>query len=182
MSPVKAKVLKEFKKVKVKAIKEKIELAKIMILTDYKGMSVKQITELRRELRKNKAEYRIYKNTFVVKALPSELAALAEKLSGSIAIVFGFDDISAPAKSIVKFMGENEKPGLIAGVFENKVFQQEQVLELAKLPSRLELLAKVVGGLKSPLYGLVNVTQGPLRKFVYALNAIKDKKSQGGEQ
>ncbi len=179
---VKAKTIKENKKTKIKEIKEKIELSKIIILTDYRGMTVKQVTELRRELRKSKAEYKVFKNTYVVKALPEEFSGLTDMLTGPVAIVFGFDEITPPAKALVKFMGENEKPGLLGGVIEKKVCKDKEVKELAKLPGRQELLAKVVGGLKSPLYGLVNVTQGPLRKFVYAVNAIKDKKSQGGEK
>jgi len=179
---IKAKALKEKKVTKVKEIQEILKLSKMMILTEYKGMSVKQLTELRRELRKNKAEYKVFKNTFVIKALPQELGALADSLAGPVAIVFGFDDISAPAKTLVKYIGENEKPVLLCGVIENQICKDSQIKELAKLPSKQELLAKVVGGMKAPLYGLVNVTQGPLRKFVYALSAIKDKKSQGGEQ
>lgn len=179
---VKAKTIKPEKKQSIKVIKEKIEASNVIILTNYIGMTVKQITELRRKLRAHDAEYKIFKNTLVEKALPDELSGLKGKFAGPIAMVFGKGDLSAPAKELVKFMGENEKPLLLCGVVENNIYEEKGIKEIAKLPGRQELLSKVVGGLKAPLYGIVNVTQGPLRKFVYALEAIKKQKSEGGEK
>lgn len=180
---VKARTLKEKKVKAIEAIKEKISSSSVIILTNYRGMTVKQVTELKRALRAQDAEYKVYKNTLVEKALPQELIGLKDHLKGPIAIVFGKGDIGAPAKVVIKFLGDNERPLVISGVVENQIFLEKQIKELAKLPSKLELIAKVIGGMKSPLYGLVNVTQGPIRKLVYALNSIKEKKeSQGGEK
>jgi len=179
---VKAKKLKEQKVKAVEQIKEKIAASKLMVLTDYRGMSMKQMTELRKKLRENDAEFKVLKNTYVVKALPSDLSSLADSFAGSIAVLFGFSDVVAPAKTLVTFIGENEKPVLLQGVVENQVYKDSQIKALAKLPSKQELIAKTVGAFKSPLYGLVSVTQGPIRKLVYGLDAIRKQKSEGGEK
>lgn len=176
----KAKTIKPAKKAAVKTIKEKIDTSNIMILTDFRGMTVKQVTELRKKLRGHKAEYRVFKNTLVVKALPEGMASLKDQLTGPVAIVFGFDDIVMPAKELVKFIHDNEKPRLIGSVIEKQVCGEKEVNQLSKLPSRQELLSKVVGGLKAPLYNLVSVLHGPLRKFVYALDAVKKQKENTG--
>lgn len=173
---VRAKSLKEKKVKAIDKIKGKIAESNVIILTDYSGLSVKQITDLRRKLRPHNAEYRVFKNTLMVKALPAEMTSLTEMFSGPIAVIFGKGELSAPAKELVKFIGENEKPKLLSGVVESVIFSDKQIKELSKLPSRSELLAKVVGGVKSPLYGIVSVLHGPLRKLVYTLVAIKDKK------
>ena len=175
-----AKVKPEKEK-KVADIKEKFEMSKIMILTDYRGMSVKQITDLRRRLDAHKAEYRVLKNTLVAKALPESLSQIKDQLSGSVAILFGYEDIIMPAKTLVNFSEEAEKPKVMGGVVEGVFFEEAKIKELSRLPTRQVLLAKVVGGLQAPLYGLVNVLSGNLRKLVYVLDAVKNKKSQGGE-
>ncbi|MBI5701869.1 50S ribosomal protein L10 [Candidatus Saganbacteria bacterium] len=174
--------VKESKKKAVKEIREKINSSKILILTDYRGMTVKQVTELRRKLRANKAEYKVFKNTLVAKALPEGLSSLGTQLIGQVAIIFGSDEVVMPAKTLMQFIGEHEKPGLLVGVVENQIYADKQIKELAKLPSKQELLSKVVGAMKSPLYNIVSVMQGPLRKFVYALDEIRKQKSQGGEK
>lgn len=176
---IKAKEIKESKKQAVKTIKEKIDRSKLLILTDYRGMTVKQVTELKRNLRKEKAEYKVYKNTLVVKSLPESLSSLEEKLLGPIAIVFGYEDVAMPAKALFKFISDNEKPKVIGGVVESEICHEGKIKDLSKLPSKIELLAKVIGGMKSPLYNLVSVLHGPLRKFVYVLDAVK---KQGGEK
>lgn len=170
------------KEEKVKKIKEKIAAAKLVVLTDYSGMSVKQITGLRRKLDESKAEYRVFKNTLMGWALPDTMSDLKPSLNGTVAVLFGYEDIVLPLKTLVKFSEDEEKPKVIKGLVEGVLYEKDKIVALSKLPSREELLAKLVGQLQSPIYGLVNVLAGNLRKLVYALNAIKDKKVQGGEQ
>jgi len=144
-------------------------------------MSVKEITELRRKLRACNAEYRVLKNTFTARALPESQSSLKPVLQGPMAVVFGYDDVVAPAKALSTFIKEAEKPKIIGGVVEGQYFEEKGINALAKLKSREELLADMIGKLKSPMYGLVGALHGNLRKLVYVMNAIKDKKSQGGE-
>jgi len=176
-----SQAIKEKKAVAIKKIKEKIDTAKVWIMTDYRGMTVKEITDLRRKLRACKAEYRVVKNTFTVRALPEAHASLKPMLKGTMAVVFGFEDMVEPAKVLAAFIKEAEKPKILGGVVEGQYFEEKGITALAKLKSKEELRADVVGRLKSPLFGLVNALQGNIRKLVYALNAVKDKRLQGGE-
>jgi len=182
-----AKVL-ENKKQKVKELKEKISSAKVIVLANYAGFSVKEITELRKNLYKQESEYSVVKNTILERAVAEAgFADLKECLVGPTAMLLGYSDPVTPLKTLVDFIKEVEKGEIKAGVIEKSLLKKEQLLEVAKLPSREELIAKVVRGCKSPLYGLVNVLQGPIRGLVYALNAIRDLPDRqagkkGGEQ
>lgn len=170
------------KQEKVKKIKEKVDSAKVIVLTDYQGMSVKQITELRRKLDKDKAEYKVLKNTMVSLSLPEGMADLKGSLKGPMAVLFGYEDVILPLKTLAKFASDEEKPKILMGVVEGQICASDKIVELSKLPSKEELIAKLVSQFQAPLYGLVNVLSGNIRKLVYALNAVKEKKSQGGEQ
>jgi len=175
----------EAKARKVDEIREKIASANLLVVTDYSGMTVKQISDLRRKLDQHKAEYKVFKNTMMGRALPENFTDLKPQLNGPVAILLGYEDVVLPLKILVKFAEDAEKPKVLSGVVEGTYYGKEKILALSKLPSKEELLAKLMGQLKSPIYGLVNVLAGNLRKLVYALNAIKEKKSalggQGGE-
>ncbi len=174
------KILEE-KKQQVKELKEKIDSATLLVVSGYCGFTVKEITTLRKSLRAEESEYSIIKNSLLERAVEgTDFAGLKEHFSGPTALLLGYKDPVAPLKTLVKFVKEVEKGEIKAGVVEKSLVQKEQILEIAKLPSREVLLAKVIGGLQSPLYGLVNVLQGSIRNLVYALNAISEKK--GGEK
>jgi large subunit ribosomal protein L10 len=171
----------ENKKKKVEALKEKMALAKLLILSDFRRFTVKEITTLRKKLRAENSEYKVAKNTLLVKAAEAAgFPELKKHLQGTTAVLFGYGDPVTSVKTLVNFLKEIEKGEVRAGVVENAVIETEQIQALAKLPSKEILIAKVVGGLKSPLYGLVNVLVGPMRKLVYALNAVKEKKEKEG--
>ena len=174
------KILQKKKEV-VKELKEKIEKASVLILSNYTGFTVKEITELRKKLYQEESDYNVVKNTLLSRAVEEAgYPNLKEFLSGPTALLLGRKDPITPLKALVEFIKENEKGEVRAGVVEKTFVEKEKILEMAKLPSREVLIAKVVGGFKSPICGLVNVLQGTLRSLVYALNAIKDKK--GGEK
>jgi len=161
----------------VAELKEKIARASVMVLADYLGLSVKEMTELRRKLRAEKSELAVIKNTLIERAVAeSGLPEFKDHLKGPTVVMLGYADAVSPLKALVKFIKETEKGGLRIGVVDKQVFSRDDLAAISKLPPREVLLGKVVGGLKSPLYGLANVLNGPLRKLVYALNAIKDKK------
>lgn len=161
-------------------LKERIARAKLMVISDYQGFSVKELTDLRRKLRAENSELKVIKNTLIELAIKEAgYETLPEHLKGSTAMLIGYGDAVAPLKILVKFIKDADKGKVRAGVVENSVFGQSDLNAIAKLPAKERLLAKVVGGLQLPIYGLVNVLQGPIRKLVYALDAIKNKK--GGE-
>lgn len=168
------------KKLVVDEIKEKMSRSKVIVISDYLGFSVKEITTLRKKLRPENAEFRVFKNTLVERAAEdSGISEFKDSLKGPIAVLFGYKDAVSPLKTLVSFLKETEKGSIRVGKVESTVFGQSDLTAIAKLPSREVLLAKAIGGLQAPIYGLVNVMQGPLRKLVYVLNSIKEKK--GGE-
>ena len=164
----------------VEGLKEKISRSKLLVLSDYLGFSVKEMTQLRKLLRAENSELKVIKNTLVERAVKeSGLGELQGHLKGPTAVILGYQDTVAPLKVLVKFIKDAEKGTIRIGVLEKKVFSRGDLTAISKLPSREVLLAKVVGSLQSPIVGLVNVLQGPIRKLVYTLDAIKAKK--GGE-
>lgn len=167
---------------KVEEFKEKTISSKIMIATDYRGMTVKEMNDLRDKLYEFKAEYRVFKNTLAAKALGEEYEEFKKLLGGPVAVVFSSQEVIRAAKVLIEHNNEFEKPKILGGLMDQKFIGEKMVQELAKLPSREELLAKVLAGMQAPIYGLVNVLQGNLRKLIYALNAVKNKKTQGGEK
>lgn len=164
----------------VEDLKEKIGRSNVLLISDYLGFSVKEITELRKRLRKEDSEMKIIKNTLIERAVTEAgYEQMKEQLKGATAVILGYKEAVAPLKVFVKFAKEIEKGSLRIGMVDKAVFGQKQLEEISKLPAKEVLIAKVIGGLQAPLYGLVNVLQGPIRKLVYALNEIKSKK--GGE-
>jgi large subunit ribosomal protein L10 len=147
------------------------------ILTDYRGFTVSEITELRKRLREQGAEYHVVKNTLFKRAI-QDGDRLGPYLEGPTAIAFALQDPVAPAKTLLDFMREKRKGVVKAGFIEGQVYTEPQVGELSKLPSRDVLIAQVVGGIQGPISGLVGALNGILSNFVYTLQAIVDK--QGG--
>lgn len=167
----------EKKKQVVENLKEKIDSANVLLISDYRGVSVKQITDLRKKLHSEDSEYKIIKNTLLRRALEaSGFEQLTEHLEGPIGLLLGYKDPLGPLKALVDFIDEVEKGEIKAGVIEKTVVDKEGIGEMAKLPPKEVLLAKVVGGFQAPIYGLVNCLQGNIRKLVYALSAIREKK------
>ncbi|OGC11524.1 50S ribosomal protein L10 [candidate division WOR-1 bacterium RIFOXYA12_FULL_52_29] len=168
------------KKIVVDELKDRISRSSLLVIADYVGFTVKDLTGLRKKLRPTGGELKIIKNTLIHRAA-SECGyeGLKDNLKGSTALLLGYDDPVAPLKIMVEYFKEIEKGTMRAGIVNKLVFDEKQLKEISKLPPRDVLLGKVVGGLQAPISGLVNVLQGPIRKLVYALQAIKDKK--GGE-
>ena len=168
---------KELKIKSVKDIKEKFDKSKVVILTDYKGLTMSQMSKLRRKLRPIDAEYKVFKNTLISRAIKDKAYdGIDPLLTGSTAILFGYEDQVAPTKVLSEFIKENEKPGIKGGLLDGKVIDTKTITMLAKLPSREVLLGRVVGTMKAPITNFVLDCKGILNKFVYALSAIRDKK------
>lgn len=148
------------------------------ILTDYRGLTVAEITDLRRRLREQSAEYHVVKNTLFRRAV-SDPEPLAPYLEGPTAVAFALEDPVGPTKVLIDFIREKRKVALKAGYIDGRVFNEQQLNELSKLPPKPILLGQVVGAIQSPISGLVFTLQGVISNFVYTLQAIADKK--GGE-
>src|SRR5579872_1147371 len=142
----------------VAGLRELIAGSKGAILTDYRGLTVAEVTTLRRKLRESNAEYHIVKNTLYRRALGSDLdPGLDKLLTGPTAIVFAMDDVVQPAKAILDFVREARKPEVKVkgGFIDGKVVNAEQVTAISKLPSREQLMSTLVGTLNGPASSLV---------------------------
>ncbi|MEW5766080.1 MAG: 50S ribosomal protein L10 [bacterium] len=164
------------KQEKVNKLKEQLSKSSGFILTDHRGLTVREITELRRRLRETKTEYHIIKNTLLQRALEGgKLASLRQSLEGPTAVVFSSDPNLAAAKVLLSFAKEFEKPAIKAGAIANYVLTAEEVKAVANLPSREVLIARVIGGIQAPLSGLVNCLAGPIRGLITVLKAASQK-------
>jgi len=170
---------KEEKKEILKNISEKIGKSKSIVFAKFSGLAVKENESLREELRKENSEYYVAKKTlFDVAFKDANIEGLNPRsFDGQVAAVFGYDDEVAPAKIVDKFINDNEgKLEFVGGILENKFMDSEEVSKLAKVPSKQELYAKLVGSINSPVSGFVNVLAGNIRGFVNVLKAIEEKK------
>ncbi|MEI6627245.1 MAG: 50S ribosomal protein L10 [bacterium] len=163
----------------VAELNDNVKKMKSAVFINFANTSVKDVTELRNNCRKENVEYVVAKKTLLKKALIDNGYTIAQdrELSGEIASVFALKDEVSAARVINDFTKEHKTIKIVAGILEGKFVEVDQVIALAKLPSKQELIAKVVGSIAAPLSGMVNVLQGNLRNFVYALSAIRDKKA-----
>ena len=159
------KIIKQ-KEETVKKLAEELKDTKIILLTDYRGITVEDVTKLRKELRDANAEYKVIKNNIVKRALElNGESGLDDLLEGPTAVITSKEDYLAPAKAIYNFTKNNDFYKIKGGIIEGKVMTAEEIITLAKLPSRQELLAKLAGAL------LGNIT-----KLAVALDAVKAQK------
>lgn len=160
----------------VEEIKEKISKAQSVVLVDYRGLTVEQLTELRSNYRKAGVEYKVYKNTMMRFAFKDAgLEDFNEFLKGPSAVAFGYDDPVQVAKITAEFAKTNTKLEIKAGIVDGKVIDLEGVKNLANLPPREVLIAQVLGGFNAPIQGFANVLQGTIRSLAIVLNAISEK-------
>ena len=158
-------VLKQ-KEEEVNKLAEKLKDAKVILLTDYRGINVADVTKLRTDLRETNSEYKVIKNNIIKRALNvNGENGLDDLLEGPTAIIIGTEDYLEPSKVIYNFSKKNDFYKIKGGIIEGKVMTAEEIITLAKLPSRQELLAKLAGAL------LGNIT-----KLAVALDAVKVQK------
>ena len=161
----------------VEEIREHLKASKAVFVTDYRGLTVAQMTRLRRKLRESGTEYKVVKNTLTrIAARGTDAQALEPFLSGPTALAFAKQDPVAAAKALLDFAKEAKILEIRGGVLGSKPLGPNDIQALANLPPREVLLAQVVGGLQAPISGFVFVLQGTLRKLVYALDAVRQKK------
>lgn len=167
---------REDKVVIVDDLKQALQSSSI-ILTDYQGLSIKQLSDMRNKLRESNSGYKVVKNTLfrlAAKGTPAE--ALNEEIAGPTAMVFSDDPVAA-AKTIQEFTKGQQALVLKSAVVDGQVLNVEQIQELAKIPPRDILYAMVVGGIQSPISGLVCTLQQLYGQLVFTLQAVADKKA-----
>ncbi len=169
-------MLKKDKEKVVEELHKVFAEAKGVYLTDYTGVNVEKTNDLRTRFRESNVEYRVVKNTLAQRSLEGgSFGDLLQHLNGPTALAYSFEDSVVPAKIIDKFHKETDLLSIKAGVVEGVVFDKDDVAKIVALPSRDELLAKMLGSLNSPITGLVGVLSGLIRNLVGVLAAVRDK-------
>ncbi len=165
------------KEAAVKELEKEFSKAKSMVMTDYIGLDVAEMTELRSKLREAGVDYKVVKNTLAtIAANNSDLSEINDFFRGPTAIAFGIEDVVSPAKILDEFSEDHEVLEIKGGYLNGEVISKEKVESLAKIPSREELLAKAFASMKAPITGFVNVLSGNMRNLVSVLSQIKDQK------
>ena len=175
-------VRKEKKPEIVDRFTEKLTRAEVAIATDYRGLTVAQITDLRRRFRKEGIEYHIIKNTLAgFAASNAGKSDLTQLLKGPTAIAFGYDDPVQAPKILLEFLKSGDEIPLTikGGLLGNRLLSTEDVTGLAKLPPKEDLIAKIIGTMQSPIYGLLFVLNGNLRGLANVLQARVKQMEEG---
>ncbi|MEY8371016.1 50S ribosomal protein L10 [Aerococcaceae bacterium 50-4] len=156
------------KQQEVNAVVEKMQAANSIVVVDYLGLSVEEVTELRKQLREAGVEFKVIKNTIMRRALDAqELDYHEEVFQGPTAVAFGMEDAVAPAKILSDFAKNAEALELKGGILEGNVLSKEEIKQIAKLPNREGLLSM-----------LLSVLQAPVRNVAYAVKAVADAKEE----
>lgn len=168
----------------VAEIKTWLESAKSVVITSYKGLTVATDTQMRRELREAGVQYKVVKNTMLkLAAKDLGIEGLDSHLEGTTAIAFSTTDAVAPAKILCDFMKKNklEDPGILiikAGILDKKVLSDKEVKALASLPSKEELIAKLLGSMNAPLSNTVGLLSAIIRNAIGVIDALREKKEK----
>jgi large subunit ribosomal protein L10 len=159
-------------------LESKIEKQKSIVFMDFTGVKVKELAKLRENLKENGSEMKVAKKSLMEIALKNKNIELdSKKLDGEVAMVFGYEDEIAPSKAVYQFSKENQKAKILGGFLENKFYEMADVIKLAELPSKQQLLGMLLGTISAPATNLVGVLSGNMRKLVFALSQIKEKKA-----
>ena len=169
----------EEKKQFVEALHQRLEKCKVLILTDFKGLNVETMTELRRKLREAKVEYQVIKNTMLRRASEGTgFEKIKDAFKGTSAVALSYEDPVAPAKVLTEFAKKNEKLQIRVGVMQGKVLDLSQIKALASLPSREQLLAHVLSTMMAVPTSLVTALSDVPRRMINVLQALKEQKEK----
>ena len=169
------------KEKKVEEIRERMHSASSIVLSDYRGLDVEELSDLRKRLRSEGIEYEVIKNTLARLAVKGERyeEGLLPYLGGPTAIAFSYEHPLAGVRILADFTKEHENLRIKAGIVEGRLINRERLRELALLPSYEGLLSQVASMIKSPLQGLVNVLKGNMRSLVLILKNVRAVKEGG---
>ncbi len=170
---------KAFKQEKIDAMKAKFEKAQVAVVTEYKGYTVEEITKLRRGLQQEGGDYMVTKNTLAkIAAKGTQYEVIADLCKGPIAVAFGFEDQVSPAKIVSKFIKDTKKGEILGAILEGNLLSADEAKALAKLPSKEELYAKMLGSINSPASGIVGSVNAVMASLTRAVAAVRDQKEK----
>ena len=159
---------RSLKEAKVAEIKEKLEKANSVVINKYQGLTVEEDTLLRKNLREAGVEYKVYKNTLVILAAKElGLEGIVEYLEGPVSIAFGYEDVTVAARVLNDFAKDHKKLELKAGIVDGEIYDEAKIKQLATIPSKEVLIAKLLGSIKSPI-----------SSFARVINAIAESKAE----
>lgn len=165
---------------KIDAVTEltaKVDKAKSIVLADYRGLKHKQLEELRKALKKTDSEFSVTKNRLLAKALGDKTVSIENQLKECTAVLFAYADEVAPLKALLKFFKTAGAGATKGGLLGAQTLTNDDVTKLASIPARPVLLTQLVGQLNAPIQGLHTALTWNINKFVWALNLIKEKKT-----
>jgi large subunit ribosomal protein L10 len=163
----------------VKGLQEKLSTAKVVITTDYKGLDVAAVSDLRRKLKEAGVEYQVVKNTLLRRvAEDNQMALMADSFIGPSAIAYSFDDPVAPAKVLTEFAKENDNLEIKAGVMEGQLMDLAAIKALSSLPSKEALLGQLLSVMNGVPTSFVRVLNAVPQGFVNILGAMKDQQAE----
>ncbi len=158
----------------IEDLKEKIDKQKTIVFVAIEGIKADQLFALREKLKAVDCLLTIAKKTLLGKIFEEKKFDFdVKKLEGQVGLIFGFKDKIVPAKIAYKFRLENKDLKILGGLFENKFREAEEVITLAKIPSKEELLAEVIGSISNPISGFINVLQNNIKGLIYVLANAK---------
>jgi len=165
------------KEKQIALLKEKLAQANSVIVTDHTGINVADLTVLRRDLRKSRAEFKVAKNTLLrIAAKESNMEAVNEHFIGPTSMIFGFGDPSVPAKIVYEFSKKTDIPKVKAFILDKRLLTAGDYKKIAQLPAKEVVLAMVVGAVSGPIVGFVMTLDGVTRKFIGLLDALAEKR------
>jgi large subunit ribosomal protein L10 len=163
----------------VQAITDRLQAAQCMVMADYTGLTVAQMTAFRTQCREQNIECRVVKNRLAMRAADAaELGFLKDYLKGPTALVFGPESQVAPAKIVAEFAKDNQKMQVKGGLLDGQYLDVDQVIALSKIPSKDELIAKMMGSINSPASGLVGTVNGVVGALCRAIDAVAKQKGE----
>ena len=163
-------------------LRERIDRAPVLYLTDFTGLDVKAMTQLRRSLKTSGAEYLVVKNRLAKRVFTEseDLPDITESLEGPTGLVFGYEDAVTVAKALSDFAKEHEdRPSFKLGIMDRQILEPEQIRRLAELPPREQLMAQLVGAFEAPLSALATALEGKISEMVGLLDALRVEREKG---
>jgi len=166
----------------VSDLRERLDRAPVVYLTDFTGLDVKSMTVLRRTMKDAGAEYLVVKNRLVKRAIAeTDLPDIAGSLTGPTGLFFGFEDIVAPARALQEFARQHDsKPAFKIGIMEKQVLEPEQIARIASLPPREVLLSQLAGVLQAPMAALAMALEAKVQEMAGLLDALKQEREEAG--
>ncbi len=173
-------ITRQQKEEKVQEIKQDMQESGFLVLTDYRGLNVKDISELRRTLKQEGCKYKVVKNNLAkIAAKETGLDDINDYLEGPVAIAYTSEDPIALAKALTKADKDYKSLSLKVAYLDGKILEPSDIKDLGEIPSKEVLQARLCGALQGPISGFANVLQANLRNLVYALEAIREQKEAG---